>query len=106
MAVSIIPSDRRLYEMMKQSDADGSMTRVILHYLYFPYKAAAMQSAETFKTRGYNTRIRYSESGDDWLLLAEKIIVMDEHIIREERRLCEQTAFEYNGVYDGWETAS
>jgi len=96
--------DVELLEILRKQGDDGSPSRQIQHWAYFPAKTDAGRFAAWAGEQGYQVK-PMSESKDGQFVVSffhEGVLELTEitsHSIRLNR-----TAKEYHGSYDGWET--
>ena len=75
------------------------------HYLYFPEKRCAEKAGQRLKNRGFSVEIRRGADGENWLALATSTPPKTGEQMEELRNDMEALAAEFNGEYDGWESA-
>ena len=75
----------------------------VLHYVYFPKRAAARAAAIELQRQGFRTEERLGADGVNWLVLARHHIVPSEAALFAARQIIEGVASTGAGEYDGWE---
>lgn len=76
---------------------------VVLHYLYFPKKGAALVAAAELRRQQFAVEDRLGADGQNWLVLARHAIIPSEATIGAAREIMEKLAKIGGGEYDGWE---
>src|ERR1041384_5792547 len=104
--------DRVAIDQLPQVSSPGA-PHVVLHYLYFAAKSAAVEAAAVLRALGFQIeergdcaaagQCRLGADGVNWLVLARHTIVPSEGTISSARRVMEDLARKHNGEYDGWE---
>jgi len=94
--------DRSALEHLFQTSTPGA-THVLLHYLYFPTRHGASDTAKELRARGFETEERLGADGVNWLVLAKHEVIPSEETMAANRELMEELARAKAGEYDGWE---
>jgi hypothetical protein len=95
-------SDRDALHALR-SVSDPSALHVFSNYLYFPNERAARQVAYALSTCGYSVEHRLGADQVNWLVLAKKLMCLNQAGIAEMRAFLEGVAENNGGEYDGWE---
>jgi len=75
------------------------------HFLYFPRKLKAESAARALKDRGYSVAVTRGADNKSWLALAKGLRPQSEEEMEQLRDQFEALAAQFEGDYDGWETA-
>jgi hypothetical protein len=99
-----VMKDMEVLEVLRKQGDDGTTSRRIEHWAYFPAKADAEQYAKWAGEQGYQTKpARESKDGQFVVSFSHEgvleLTAITSHTIRLNR-----TAKEHRGEYDGWET--
>jgi regulator of RNase E activity RraB len=101
--------DQKILEQLVESGADLAKARHVIHYLYFASKADAETAADELRRDIYTAKVGNSaaeaNSEFPWVLIAERMGVVDEKTTDDERTLMTDIAERYSGDYDGWEAS-
>jgi hypothetical protein len=103
-----VPSegDSLVLDQLRAHGADLDRPRHVIQYLYFPSDEGARAAAEALRPMGYEVDVRPPSSGiDQWAVIAEMEVVLDESWVDETRRRLRAVAEANGGEYDGWEAA-
>ncbi|HEX9270034.1 MAG TPA: ribonuclease E inhibitor RraB [Candidatus Limnocylindria bacterium] len=101
--------DQQVLDQLRRAGADLTKPRDIRHYLYFPSAATARSAADRLRASGYTVDVHASPTpkpGEDWAVVANRVMVVNAETIRTERSLMDEVARQGQGVYDGWEAAA
>jgi hypothetical protein len=97
-----VSDDRTAIEQLLRASKPGAR-HVVLHYLYFPAKTAALEVAGELRALGFKTEERLGADGTNWLVLARHEVVPSVEAITSTRRAMEDLTGSRGGEYDGWE---
>jgi len=78
--------DRSALEHLFQTSTPGA-THVLLHYLYFPTRHGASDTAKELRARGFETEERLGADGVNWLVLAKHEVIPSEETMAANREL-------------------
>ena len=100
------------------ADADGSVLDQLVKaganiskahhpefFLYFPDEATAVRIAALVEADGFRVTVQRAATGDNWLCLATKSMVLTYEGMTAIRRRFTLLASENRGEYDGWGTS-
>jgi Regulator of ribonuclease activity B len=74
------------------------------HFYYFKEKRSAEELATVLKSKGFTSRISFSDKDSDWNVIATKSMIPEFRAISAQSAEFEKLAKDRGGKYDGWET--
>ena|SRR5688572_8268574 len=96
--------DGSVLNQLVQAGSDLSKTHQPEFFLYLPDKSAAEHVAGTLKADRFQAEVQRAASGDNWLCLATKKMVLTHEGMTTLRKRFTALAAEHHGEYDGWGT--
>ncbi len=99
--------DQKVIENLSAFGADLSRERHVVHYLYFVDDASRSSAKAKLGEGGYKTRhgVEYPPSERPKSLIAERMGLVNDEVLADERVVLTAIAEAVNGEYDGWEAA-
>jgi hypothetical protein len=92
---------------LEKRGAELALPRHVIHFIYFDAEADAVQASGETDAAGWDaTVVAPEKAGEQWIVRAEAIRVVDARTVRSYRRFFEGVAAGCNGEYDGWEAAN
>lgn len=101
-------SGASILEQLKRFGSNVDRKHRLTFWLYFPTQETARRAAQRAKSAGLRPRISpplKKLPDPKWLCLLYCPHIPDEIILDGISRFCTRLAFEFNGEFDGWETA-
>jgi hypothetical protein len=101
-------ADAIVLDQLRDLGSDLTQPRNARFYVYVPTLEAAHAASDETRAAGFVTMVDESavpDSGNPWLVLASRDMVVDESTIADARRLFDGIAERYSGEYDGWDAA-
>jgi hypothetical protein len=98
--------DRQILTTLRSAGADLSQARHQRHFFHFPTVDGARFARERLTTHGFQSRTeKESIQPPSWLVVAEKVAVVDENVAMGYRQDLTALATDLGGRYEGWEAA-
>ncbi len=100
--------DHKVLEQMIARGTNLALPRHTVYYLYFENLEAARSAAQELSSHGYEAKSGMPSqipTRNIWPVIAEKIVVVNEASVTQDRVLLTSVAERYGGEYDGWEAA-
>lgn len=96
--------DVQVLENMRKHGSDLSKPHPLDFYLYFPEEQGARTAAAALQLAQYEIlRVEPGESGRNWLVLAQKVMVPARERVISTTNQLEKLAVDHGGEFDGWE---
>jgi len=96
--------DQQVLDQLKKAGSDLSKPHNIEFFLYFPKEASADQAAKEIKVEVDNVNVQLGADKKNWLCFGTKRMVPKHDALVRLRRIFNDIAAKYDGVYDGWGT--
>lgn len=97
-----ISADLEALRGLKKAGSDLSKPHLPEFLLQFPSEPPAQEAAEKVKALGFETEVRPPMQGRQWVVRAEKSMVLNEEALKRTRYQFDKIARAGGGSYDGW----
>jgi regulator of RNase E activity RraB len=96
-------SDGAVLTELERVGADLNVAHPVEHLLIFGNKSASDRAGKVLQERGYAVGNAISTEEGQWILTAERPLVLGEDSIASARAELEAIARQFEGEYDGWQ---
>jgi regulator of RNase E activity RraB len=100
---SAASSDGAVLAELERVGADLNAAHPVEHLLIFGNKSASDRASKVLQERGYAVGNAISTEEGQWILTAERPLVLNEDSIVRARAELEAIARQFEGEYDGWQ---